>query len=89
MSKVGRTGFLKWRVRGWVSEEVAMPYKKRAADILAEWRAAERRLLKARSSAERQVIRAEIDALRDAYQRVLEEAHAASAPAPPPLPTEP
>jgi ubiquinone biosynthesis protein UbiJ len=64
-----------------------MPYRQLAEAVLAEWRLAERRLAEvAPESDEAASLRLEVERLRDSYQRLIEEAHAAHLPEPPPLP---
>jgi ubiquinone biosynthesis protein UbiJ len=66
-----------------------MPYRRLAEAVLAEWRLAERRLAEvAPDSEEAERLRNEVERLRDSYQRLIEEAHAAHLPEPPPLPEQ-
>ena len=63
-----------------------MPYRKLAEEILARWRAAERKLDTA-TGADAAALQAEMDELRTAYQRLIEDARAADREEPPPFPS--
>jgi len=65
-----------------------MPYRVRAEEMLSRWRAAERELAVALSEREAAILKAEIAALRDEYQRVVEAGREAKALEPRPIPTE-
>jgi ubiquinone biosynthesis protein UbiJ len=64
-----------------------MPYRQLAEDILARWRAAERNLETATVD-DAAALRAEIDELRAAYQRLIDEARVAQREEPPPFPSQ-
>ncbi len=64
-----------------------MPYQRRAAEILAEWRTAERELeATALNTPNAEHLHARMAKLRDAYQLEVSLAVRAHAPVPPPIP---
>lgn len=65
-----------------------MPYRARAAEILAQWRAVEREHDAATDDDERERLQAELASLREAYQQAIADAEAAHAPSPPPFPED-
>jgi hypothetical protein len=66
-----------------------MPYRRLAEAVLADWRLAERRLAAVDpASDDAASLRLDVARLRDSYQRLIEEAHAAHLPEPPPLPEQ-
>ena len=71
-----------------IKEAPRLPYWKLAEDILARWREAERALVAA-SDSDVGPLRTEIEGLKAAYQRLVDEAQAAQREEPPPFPAEP
>jgi hypothetical protein len=66
-----------------------MPYRQLAQEVLAQWRQAERALDDVpNDSREAARLRLEIAALRDRYQRIVDEARQANVDELPALPTE-
>jgi hypothetical protein len=62
-----------------------MPYRARAAEVLARWRETERQHDAATDLDERALLEAELARLRDEYQQAVDDALAAHAPTPPPF----